>query len=275
MRNIVFLMCLLLTQFSYAQNNNESGEVQQKIRKVEERRSNTNSFTNPNTNPNTNYNYQRPNSYYGPYYNRPVTPYYYSPYQWGCTPYWNPNRTWSRKSYVMTTDESLLRSNTQKPPIRFSLGLLTEADHELITFSPYLTIGRKNFMIMQYHFTVVEQYPYYNNIQTWEVMQWEDEYQGQTRTKGEFAIGMGTSVERLSPFIMIGFPTTRTYDNYFDETYILSSPSNGGIYSINEDKQTNISLRGGMIYQLEYLELIGQLRYDGNIGVGFGVGLKL
>lgn len=274
MRNLLLLVvCVFFTYTTFAQET----ERQQKIRKVEESRtrpSTNNRPTESGNRPYTNYNYNRPNSYYGPYY-RPVRPYYYSPYQWGYTPYWNTNRTWNRRSYIMTTNEDLIRSNSNRSPMRLSIGALAEVDNYLVTFSPYMVIGRQSFMIIQYHFSLPNQYPYYDNIETWEAVQWEDEYQGQEITKGEFAIGAGTTIEQFSPYIMIGVPVRRTYDTYIDETYVLSSPSMDGIYSINKQVQTNISLRGGFIYHWEVMEVIAQLRYDGKIGIGLGVGIKL
>jgi hypothetical protein len=56
---------------------------------------------------------------------------------------------------------------------------------------------------------------------------------------------------------------------------VLSSSNQNGIYLINEQRQTNMSIRGGLLYHWNYLELLGQARYDGRFGIGMGIGIKL
>jgi len=277
---------LLVSIALFAQNTNQNTEVEQKREKVEQSR------VYPT--PTQGYERPRPLTYYGPYYQpvnpyyqpvnpyyQPVNPYYWSPNYRGTTPYWNQNRTWNNRTYISTNDESLTKDS--KPPIRFSVGLGFEADDQTVAFTPYMTLGRQSFMIIQYHLTDDNPNPYYDNIETWETQQWGDEYQGITVVRREFAIGVGRSIDRFSrtchggfsPYIMIGFPSIRTYDNYTDETYTLSSASNSGVYSINEQSRTKTSFRIGTLYRWHVVEVMTQIRYDGRIGFGAGIGLKL
>ena len=264
MKTQLTAVLLLISIALFAQNTSVNTEVEQKRAKVQQSR------VNPN--PNQGYERPRPSTYYGPYY-RPVNPYYWSPNRWGTTPYWNQNRTWNNRTYVATNDASLIQDS--KPPIRFSVGLAFEVDNQAVTFAPYMILGRQSFMIIQYHLTDDNPNPYYDNIETWEAQQWNDEYQGITVVRREFAIGVGRSIDRFSPYVMIGFPSIRTYDNYFDETYTLSSVSNDGVYSINEQKRNKTSFRIGTLYHWNVVEVMTQIKYDGRIGFGAGVGLKL
>jgi len=272
MRKLILLVvCVFFTHTTFAQTERE-----QKIQKVEQKRSNTNSFTNPNTNPNTNYNRGYQNGYNNGYndgrWNR--TPYYYNPYDVGYFPYWNTNRRWDRHEYVMTTDPSLVARNDSKP-MRFSMGVVVEQDVFQAQVSPYIITGGESFTIIQYHMTLPLLYPYYDNIATWEVEDWGDEGAGNVETKGEFSIGGGRTMDRFSPFVMVGIASRKRYDAYYDELFVLSSHNQNGIYLINQQRQVNMSMRGGLLYHWNYLELIGQARYDGRFGIGLGLGLKL
>jgi hypothetical protein len=73
----------------------------------------------------------------------------------------------------------------------------------------------------------------------------------------------------------VGITTRKIYNSYYDEFYVLSSESQNGIYLINQQILTNMSIRGGFLYHWNYLELIGQVRYDGRFGIGVGLGIKL
>jgi hypothetical protein len=174
----------------------------------------------------------------------------------------------------MTTDNDLVRSNP-KNPTRLSLGVLVERDMFQSQMSPYIITGGESFMIIQYHLTLPLMYPYYDNIATWEVEDWGDESAGGVEVKGDFSIGAGRTMDRFSPFVTTGITSRKKYDAYYDELYVLSSPNQNGVYLINEQRQINMSIRGGFLYHWEYVEIISQLRYDGRLGIGMGVGLKL
>jgi hypothetical protein len=73
----------------------------------------------------------------------------------------------------------------------------------------------------------------------------------------------------------VGITSRRRYDAYYDELFVLSSHNQNGIYLINEQRQTNMSIRGGLLYHWNYLELLCQARYDGRFGIGMGLGIKL
>ena len=173
----------------------------------------------------------------------------------------------------MTTDPSLVAKNPSQP-VRLSLGVVTEVDNFQFQISPYFITGGESFAIFQYHMTLPLMYPYYENISTWEVESWGDERRGNIETKWDFSVGAGRSIGRTSPFVMVGIASRKKYDAYFDELYVLSSHNQNGIYLINEQRQINMSIRGGFLYHWEYLELMTQLRYDGRIGIGIGAGLK-
>lgn len=277
MRKLILLVvCVFFTHTTFAQS-----ERDQKIQKVEQKRSNTNSNTNPNTNSNTNNNYnQGYNNGYnngyndGMWRNRNRTLYYYNPYDIGYYPYWNTNRRWDNRDYVMTTDNDLVRNNPSGPT-RLSLGVLVEVDNFQSQMSPYIITGGETFMVIQYHMTLPLMYPYYDNIDTWEVEDWGDESAGNVVTKGDFSIGAGKTMDRFSPFVTVGVTSRKRYDAYYDELFVLSSRGQNGIYLINQQKITNMSIRGGFLYHWNYLELITQARYDGRFGIGMGLGLKL
>lgn len=262
MRKLILLVvCSFFTHTTFAQI-----ERQQKIQKYEERQSLTRGS-------NTIHNYN--NGYNdGLWRNRYRTPYYYNPYHLGYYPYWNPNRRWGNREYIITTDNDLVSRNTSKPT-RLSLGVIVESDIVQNQFSPYIIIGGETFMIMQFHMTLPLIYPYYDNITSWEVQSWGDESAGTMQTKGDFSIGVGRTVNRISPFIALGITSRNIYDAYYDNTFILSGPLKNGIYLINRRRQVNMGIRFGMVYQWEYFELLGQIRYDGIFGGGVGIGLKL
>jgi len=260
---LLLVVCLFFTHTTFAQTERE-----QKIQKVEQKRYNT----NPNTNSNTNYSQGYRNGYNDGRWSR--TPYYYNPYAVGYFPYWNTNRRWDRHDYVMTTDPTLVARNDFKP-MRLSMGIVVEQDAFQTQMSPYIITGGESFIIIQYHTTLPLIYPYYNNIETWEVEAWGDESAGNMETKGDFSIGGGRTIHRFSPFITVGITSRKKYDAYYDELFVLSSRGQNGIYLINQQRQINMSVRGGLLYHWNYLELIGQARYDGRFGIGVGLGIKL
>ena len=271
---ILFVVCVFFTHATFAQS-----ERDQKIQKVEQKSSSTTNNNTTTTNNNNNYNSGYNSGYQSGYNdarwdNRYRTPYYYNPYDIGYYPYWNTNRRWDNRDYVMTTNNDLVRNNTSKPT-RLSVGVLVERDMFQSQLSPYFITGGESFMIVQYHMTLPLMYPYYDNISTWEVQDWGDESAGGVEVKGDFSFGAGRTIDRFSPFIMGGITSRRKYDAYYDELYVLSSPNQNGIYLINEQKSIIMSVRGGFLYHWEYLEIITQARYDGRFGIGMGLGLKL
>jgi Ni/Co efflux regulator RcnB len=266
---LLIVVCVFFTHTTFAQS-----ERDQKIQKVQEKKSQR---TNVNNN---NYNQGYQNGYnnginegrWNNGWNR--TPYYYNPYDVGYYPYWNTNRTWDRHEYVMTRDSDLIQKNNSKP-MRLSFGVIVEQDAFQSQMSPYIITGGETFMVIQYHTTLPIIYPYYDNISTWEVEDWGDESAGNVETKGDFSIGAGRTMERFSPYMTVGITTRKIYNSYYDEFYVLSSESQNGIYLINQQILTNMSIRGGFLYHWNYLELIGQVRYDGRFGIGAGLGIKL
>jgi hypothetical protein len=260
---MILVICVFFTYNTFAQTERE-----RKIQKVEDNRVNT----NPNTNNNREYQNGYNSGYNDGRWSR--TPYYYNPYTVGYFPYWNINRRWGHHDYVMTTDQTLINGNNFKP-IRLSIGILVEMDIFQTQMSPYIIIGGKSFIIIQYHTTLPLNYPYYDNIETWEVESWGDESAGNMETKDDFSIGGGRTIGQFSPFITVGITSRKKYDAYYDDLFILSSRGQNGIYLINQQRQINMSVRGGLLYHWNYLELIGQVRYDGRFGIGVGLGIKL
>jgi hypothetical protein len=267
---LLLVVCVFFTHTTFAQS-----ERDQKIQKVETKNSSTTTTVNNNNNYNQGYQNGYNNGYNDGIWNdRYRTPYYYNPYDAGYYPYWNTNRRWDNRRYVMTTDPTLVQRNNSKPT-RLSFGVLVEQDIFQSQISPYIITGGETFMVIQYHTTLPLIYPYYENIMTWEVEDWGDETAGNVETKGDFSIGAGRTMDRFSPFMTVGITSRKRYDAYYDELYVLSSMNQNGIYLINEQKLFNMSIRGGFLYHWNYLELITQARYDGRFGVGFGMGLKL
>lgn len=262
-----FILLLLLTSPIYGQ----SSERAQKQAKVIEQRTQSKPQLNPNNNQNNNRPYNRPQRVYRPYY--------YNPMVWGYTPYWNTNRMWDGREYIITTDENRIKS--QRNPLRFSVGVLSEVTTQQPTVAPYLVLGGKTFLMTQYHWGGGNSFPYYSNIYQWEVEEWEDEFINTQQQRKEFVIGLGTTIKRYSPFIGIGFPTIRKWDIYKDETYTLSSPRDLGYYSINERVQTKTNIKLGVIYGWERIEALLQISsFEGlslgdGLRIGLGIGLKL
>lgn len=258
-----FLFTLLLFSSPIYGQGTERAQKQAKV--IEQRTQSKPQYT-PNNNQNQNW---RPN-------NRPIRvyqPYYYDPMVYGYTPYWNTNRSWDNRTYIITTDENRIPS--QRPPLRVSFGVLSEVTTQTPTFSPYLTIGGESFLLLQYHLSIPSSYPYYDNIYPWEVEEWEDEYIGTALDRREFVIGFGKSVKRFSPFIGLGIGKRTQWDTYKDETYILSPIREGGYYRINETSQTDISAKVGTMYGWEWVEMITQISFGKELRFGLGIGIKL
>jgi len=260
-----FILLLILSTPTYGQVT----ERAQKQAKVIEKRTQSQPQYTPNRPQNRPYN--RPPQVYQPYY--------YNPMVWGYTPYWNPNRNWDGREYIITTDNN--RTTSQRNPLRVSIGVLSEVTTQQPTIAPYLILGGKTFLITQYHWGGWNSFPHYDNIYQWEVDEWEDEFINTQQQRREFSIGLGTTIQRYSPFIGVGFPTITKWDIYKDETYTLSSPRDLGYYSINERKQTKANIKLGMIYGWERFEGIVQLSmFEGlslgdGLRIGIGLGIKL
>ena len=260
-----FILLSLLSTPLHAQT-----ERQQKQAKVIEQRQRSQPRYNPNNNNN---NRPRP---------RPISrvyrPYYYNPMVWGYTPYWNPHRTWDGREYIMTTDTEKV---SQTPPLRVSVGVLSEVTTQQPSVGPYLTIGQRTFLILQYQWGGWNSFPYYDNIYSWEVEEWEDEFINEQRQRREIAIGLGTTIKRLSPFIGVGFPTITKWDIYEDETFTLSSPQDLGYYSINQRVDRRVNLKLGLLYGWEKVEGVIQvsafegLSFGDGLRIGMGIGIKL
>jgi len=184
--------------------------------------------------------------------------YYYNPY----IPYWHTYRRWDNPSYTHTTNSSL----------RFSIGVLGEITTQNPTISPYLVLGRKSFIITQYHFGLPSPYPHYDNIFRWEVMEWGDEFIEMWELRREFVIGVGKSFNRISPFVGVGFPTIIKSDVYKDELYILSPT---GYYSIDKRMNTNVNLKIGALYEWNSIEALLQITLFDGLRIGLGIGIKL
>lgn len=242
-----FLLIFLFTNITYGQ----STERTQKQQKVIEKRERSTSNTIPPR----------------------VRPYYYQPQQWGYNPYWNPNRNWDGRTYILTNDTS---KTSPTPPLRLSVGVLSEVTTQHPnTFSPYLTIGGKNFLLLQYHYSLPNTIPHYDNIYPWEVEEWGDLQLGTPRERRELVIALGTTHRRISPYIGMGFYKISEWDAFFDETYTLSSPRDLGMYTINERVYNGISAKVGMIYGFQMWEILTQISMGREIRIGIGVGLKL
>ena len=253
-----FLFLLLLTSPLYGQNTERA---QKQVKVIEKRTQSTPQYT-PNNN--------RPI----PQNQRIYRPYYYNPIVWGYTPYWNPYRSWDGREYIITTDNSI---TSPKPPLRVSVGVLSEVTTQQPTIAPYLILGGKTFLITQYHFGGGNPSIYYNNIYQWEVDEWEDEFVKISQQRREFVIGLGTTIKRVSPYIGMGFPTITQWDIYKDETYTLSSQSDLGYYSINKEVRTKMNLKFGVLYGWDSFETLLQISSFGGDGlrIGLGIGIKL
>ena len=257
-----FIFILLLSTPTYGQGTERS---QKQAKVIEQRTQSTQRYT-PNTNSNDNYTPNRR-------IQRTYRPYYYNPYVYGYTPYWNPNRNWDGRDYIITTDNNRIQS--QRNPLRVSIGVLSEVTTQQPTISPYLILGGKTFLMTQYHWGGWNSFPHYDNIYQWEVEEWEDEFINTQTQRREFSIGLGTTIQRVSPFVGVGFPTITKWDIYMDETYTLSSPRDLGYYSINKRKQTKANIKLGMLYGWERFEGIVQLSLGDELRFGIGLGIKL
>lgn len=263
------LLILFLTSPTYGQ----SSERTQKQAKVIEKRTQSTQRYTPNTNRNDNWNRTSNRRV-----QRVYQPYYYNPMVWGYTPYWNPYRNWDGREYIITTDNSI---TSPQPPLRISVGVLSEVTTQQPTVGPYLTIGQRTFAIFQYQWGGYNSFPHYDNIYQWEVDEWEDEFINTQEQRREFVIGVGTTIKRVSPFVGVGFPTITKWDIYEDETFTLSSPLDLGYYSINKRKQTNLVVKLGMLYGWERFEGMVQLSmFEGlslgdGLRIGIGLGIKL
>ena len=261
-----FIILLLLSTQSYGQ----SSEKAQKQSKVIEHHQSRPQYTQPNNNQNNNWN-RTPQRVY--------TPYYYNPNIYGWTPYWNPHRSWDNRTYIVTTDNNRIQS--QRNPLRVSIGVLSEVTTQQPTIAPYLILGGKTFLMIQYHWGGWHSFPYYDNIYQWEVDEWEDEFINTQTQRREFSISLGTVIQRYSPFIGVGFPTITKWDIYMDETYTLSSPRDLGYYSINKDVETKANIKLGVLYGWDRFEGIVQLSmFEGlslgdGLRLGIGLGIKL
>jgi hypothetical protein len=129
----------------------------------------------------------------------------------------------------------------------------------------------------QYHWGGWNSFPHYDNIYQWEVDEWEDEFINTQTGRREFSIGLGTTIQRVSPFIAVGFPTITKWDIYMDETYTLSSPRDLGYYSINERRETKTNLKLGVLYGWDSFEALLQISsFEGDgLRLGLGIGIKL
>ena len=262
------LLILFLTSPTYGQ----SSERTQKQAKVIEKRTQSTQRYTPNNNQNNNsiQNRRRVQRIYRPYY--------YNPNIYGYTPYWNPYRSWDGREYIITTDNSKI---SPQPPLRISVGVLSEVTTQQSTIGPYLVIGRKTFLMTQYQWGGYNSFPHYDNIYQWEVEEWEDEFISTQQQRREFVIGIGTTIKRISPFVGVGFPTITKWDIYQDETYTLSSIRDLGYYSINEITQTKANIKLGMLYGWERFEGMIQLSmFEGlslgdGLRIGIGLGIKL
>jgi hypothetical protein len=252
-----FLFLLLLTSPIYGQNT----ERTQKQAKVIEQRAQS----RPNYTPNNNRNQNRPI----PQNQRIYRPYYYNPIVWGYTPYWNPYRSWDGREYIITTDNSI---TSPKPPLRVSVGVLSEVTTQQPTIAPYLILGGKKFLLLQYHFTPHKEIIPYDNIYVWEVEQWGDESLGVQRNRNEFSLALGTTYGRISPFVGMGFGKETQMDGYFDETYTLAS---NGRYGINKRSEGFTTMKIGLIYGWDWLEGITQISFGNGLRFGLGLGIKL
>lgn len=253
-----FLLIFLFTNITYGQST-EKTQKQQKVIEKRERSTPIISNTPSNT-------IRSPRV-------RAYRPFYYQPQQWGYTPYWNPNRSWDGRTYILTNDTSKI---SPTPPLRISVGVLSEVTiQNPNTFSPYLTIGGKNFLLLQYHFSTPNTIPHYNNIYPWEVEEWGDLPMGTPMEREELVLALGTTHRRISPYIGMGFYKISEWDSFFDETYILSSLNEGGLYTINERIYRGISAKVGMIYGFQIWEILTQISMGREIRIGMGIGLKL
>ena len=260
-----FIILLILSTQSYGQ----SSEKAQKQAKVIERRTQSTPQYNPQRNNNGNNNWNRNTQ-------RVYTPYYYEPYY---NPYWNPYRRWDNRTYIVSSDRTPPKSQT--PPLRASVGVLSEVTTQTPTIAPYLILGGKTFLMTQYHFGGGNSFPYYPNIYQWEVDEWEDEFINTQIQRREFSIGLGTTIKRFSPYVGVGFPTITKWDIYMDETYTLSSPRDLGYYSINKDRETKTNLKLGVLYGWDSFEALLQissfegLSFGDGLRLGLGIGIKL
>ena len=263
------LLILFLTSPTYGQS---SERTQKQAKVIENRTQSTQRYT-PNTNRNDNWN-RTPNRRV----QRVYRPYYYNPMVWGYTPYWNPYRNWDGREYIITTDNS---KTSPQPPLRISVGVLSEVTTQQPTVGPYLVLGQRTFAIFQYQWGGYNSFPHYDNIYQWEVDEWEDEFINTQQQRREFVIGVGTTIKRVSPFVGVGFPTITKWDIYMDETYTLSSPQDLGYYSINQRRDTKANIKLGMLYGWERFEGMIQLStfeglsFGDGLRIGIGLGIKL
>ena len=253
-----FLLIFLFTNITYGQTT-EKSQKQQKVIEKRERSTPIISNTPSNT-------IRSPRV-------RAYRPFYYQPQQWGYTPYWNPNRNWDGRTYILTNDTS---KTSPTPPLRISVGVLSEVTTQQPSVGPYLTIGQRTFVIIQYQWGGWNSFPYYDNIYPWEVEEWEDRFIKEEGERREFSIGVGTTIQRISPFIGVGFPNITTWDIYEDETFTLSSPQDLGYYAINQRVDRRVNLKLGLLYGWERVEGIIQLSSFGDgLRLGIGLGIKL
>lgn len=242
-----FVIFLLFTQPLFSQT-----ETEQKQQKVIERKQSSSQSTNHQNNSSNRRDYR------------------WNQNQINYNPYGNRGR-WNGREWIIIEHRNPLPPS---PPLKVSVGVLSEVTNRKPTIAPYLKMGRTSFMLLQYNFSSNSNVPYYNNINLWEVQQWEDESLGNDWNRTEFSIGFGTKIDNyLSPFVMIGYANQHKYSVYNDETLTLSSD---GKYSIDKINESGYTLKLGSFIEIhKTLELLTQLSVGSEVRFGIGIGIKL
>jgi len=226
-------------------------------------------FRNPPSTGGSNYYYY--GGYYDPYFggywgfNRWN---YWGPYNYYYPFYWYDNWGYRNPARVYVYEGKLDTVKVEVPTT--VLGLSFNSGREL---GGWLTVGRKNYFIMEYsHSFQSDNSTFYSNITIQDAIDWNDrELKDQVNT-GLFSLGLGTHVKKeLSVYGQLGFGSKTVRKKYYDELRVLS---NNGEYSFPYTHSNVTTVKVGAIYHMKKV----LTKFDADIvrqTYSVGIGIKL
>ena len=211
--------------------------------------------------------------YYYPYYNDYYWgynrwPYYYG-YNYYYPYYWYDTWGYRNPARVYVYDNG--KQDTVKVTVPTTvLGLSFNSGREL---GGWLTVGRKNYFIVEYsHSYQTDNSTYYSNITIQDAIDWNDRQLKDQVNTGLFSLGLGTHVKKeLSVYGQLGFGSKTVRKKYYDELRILS---NNGEYSFPYTHSNVTTVKVGAVYHINKV----LAKFDADIvrqTYSVGIGIKL